>query len=187
MRNLLSALVAFLVVQLPANAYALLQKGADAPAITLDAAHAGKVEQFSLGDALSKGPVVVYFYPKSFTSVCTLEANLFAEAMPQFEKLGASVIGISTDDIETQKEFSTKECRDKFPVAADADGAVAKAYDSARARGGDSVMAARTSYVITPDGKIASAHAAGDAESHIATALKFLKAHPKNTGTPKAK
>lgn len=184
MRNLVSALLVGLFTQLPGPAFALLQKGVDAPSIKLDAAQAGKVEPFTLSEALKKGPVVVYFYPKSFTSVCTVEANLFAEAMPQFESLGASVIGISTDSIETQIEFSTKECRDKFPVAADPDGSVAKAYDSTHDRGGDAVMAARTSYVITPDGKIASAHAAGDAESHITTALQVLNKHQQPAETP---
>ena len=130
---------------------------------------------FTLSDALKKGPVVVYFYPKSFTSVCTEEANLFAEAMSEFEKLGSSVIGISTDTIETQREFSRLECRDKFPVAADPKGNVAKAYDALVGRGGG-VFASRTSYVITPDGKIASVLTAGDADSHIQSALASVKA-----------
>jgi len=84
---------------------------------------------FTLSEALKRGPVVVYFYPKSFTSVCTEEAHLFAEAMSEFEALGSSVIGISTDTIETQREFSRMECRDKFPVAGDPDGNVVKAYN----------------------------------------------------------
>jgi len=61
--------------------------------------------------------VVLYFYPKSFTQGCTLEAHAFAEAMDDFQKAGATVIGLSADDLETQKKFSTEHCRDKFPVA----------------------------------------------------------------------
>jgi peroxiredoxin len=117
----------------------------------------------------------VYFYPKSFTSVCTEEAHLFAEATPEFETLGASVIGISTDTIETQREFSRMGCRDKFPVAADPEGDVAKAYDVLVRRGGR-ILASRTSYVITPDGKVASVLTAGDAGSHIQSALASVKA-----------
>jgi len=164
--------VASAAVILPARAN--LAVGAPAPDFTIPSAVAGKATRFSLRDALSKGPVVVYFYPKSFTSVCTIEANLFAEAMPQFEALGASVIGISTDDIDTQRAFSTKECRDRFPVGADADGKVATAYDAVWGFG-KMVVASRTSYVVTPDGRIGSAHSASDAESHIETALSFVK------------
>jgi peroxiredoxin len=89
----------------------------------------------------------VYFYPKSFTSVCTEEAHLFAEAMPEFETLGSSVIGISADTIETQREFSRTACRDKFPVAADPQGKIVKAYDVLAWKEGDSIFASRTSYI----------------------------------------
>lgn len=155
-------------------ARAELTVGTTAPAFSAKAARGGSDMTFTLSEALKKGPVVVYFYPKSFTSVCTEEANLFAEAMPEFEKLGSSVIGISTDTIETQREFSRTECRDRFPVAADPEGKVVKAYDAASKRGG--TMASRTSYVVSPDGKIASVLTAGDAGSHIQSALAAVKA-----------
>jgi thioredoxin-dependent peroxiredoxin len=83
---------------------------------TVDAALGGKEFKFSLAEALKKGPVVLYFYPKSFTSVCTVEAHEFAENTENFAAAGASVIGLSGDKIEVQRDFSTKECRDKFPV-----------------------------------------------------------------------
>lgn len=160
---------------LPSIAKADLTVGTVAPLFSTKAAQGGEEVTFKLADALSQGPVVVYFYPKSFTSVCTLEAHLFAEAMPEFEKLGSSVIGVSTDTIETQKEFSREACRDKFPVAADPDGDIVKSYDAAGWELGGSVYASRTSYVITPDGKIASVLTASDAGSHIESALKFVK------------
>ena len=156
-------------------AWSELTVGMIAPAFSTKAAQGGSDRIFTLSEALKKGPVVVYFYPKSFTSVCTEEANLFAEAMPEFERLGSSVIGISTDTIETQREFSRMACRDKFPVAADPKGDVAKAYD-VLVRFGGGIIAGRTSYVITPDGKIASALTAGDAGSHIQSALTSVKA-----------
>jgi peroxiredoxin len=171
-RILLSCLLAGL---LPTLARSELPVGTIAPAFSTKAALGGRDLIFTLAEALKKGPVVVYFYPKSFTSVCTEEANLFAEAMPEFETLGASVIGISTDSLETQREFSRMACRDKFPVAADPKGNVAKAYD-ALVGFGSFIFAGRTSYVITPDGKIASALTAGDAGSHIRSALKSVKA-----------
>ena len=165
----------FLVGLLPSLAWSELTVGTTAPAISTQAARGGTDLTFRLSEALKKGPVVVYFYPKSFTSVCTEEANLFAEAMSKFETFGSSVIGISTDTIETQREFSRLECRSKFPVAADPKGDVAKAYD-VLVRFGGGIFANRTSYVITPDGKIASVLTAGDAGSHIQSALASVKA-----------
>ena len=165
----------FLVGLLPSLAWSELTVGTIAPAFSAKAAQGGTDLTFTLSKALKKGPVVVYFYPKSFTSVCTEEANLFAGAMPVFATLGSSVLGISTNTIETQREFSRMACRDQFPVAADSKGDVAKAYD-VLVRFGGGIIASRTSYVITPDGKIASALTAGDAGSHIQSALTSVKA-----------
>jgi peroxiredoxin len=169
-------LCCFLTGLLPSSAWAELTVGASAPAFSAKAAQGGTELRFTLSEALKKGPVVVYFYPKSFTSVCTKEAHLFAEAMPEFETLGSSVIGISTDTIETQREFSREGCRDKFPVAADPQGDIVKTYDALAWKDGDSLFASRTSYVITPDGKVGSVLTAGDAGSHIQSALAFVKA-----------
>ena len=166
----------FLMGLAPSLASAELKVGAIAPAFSAKAAQSGKDLSFTLSQALKKGPVVVYFYPKSFTSVCTEEAHLFAEAMPEFETLGSSVIGISADTIETQREFSRMECRDKFPVAADPNGKIVRAYDALAFEDGKTIYANRTSYVITPDGKIASVLTAQDADSHIRSALAFVKA-----------
>jgi peroxiredoxin len=164
-----------LIGLLPSLAWSELRVGTTAPAFSAKAAQGGTDLIFTLSAALKRGPVVVYFFPKSFTSVCTEEAHLFAEAMEEFEALGSSVIGISTDTLETQREFSRMECRDKFPVAADPEGQIVKAYD-ALVRFGGGIIASRTSYVITPDGKIASVLTTGDAGSHIQSALKSVKA-----------
>ena len=169
-------LSSFLVGLVPSLAWAELMVGTTAPAFSTKAALGGAELTFKLSEALKKGPVVVYFYPKSFTSVCTEEAHLFAEAMSEFETLGSSVIGISADTIETQREFSRTACRDKFPVAADPQGKIIKAYDVLAWKEGDSIFASRTSYVITPDGKIVSVLTAADAGSHIQSALKSVKA-----------
>src|SRR5262245_30218059 len=160
-----------LVGLLPPLAWSELPVGTIAPVFSTKAAQGGTDLTFTLSQALKKGAVVVYFYPKSFTSVCTEEAHLFADAIPEFEALGSSVIGVSTDTIETQREFSRMECRDKFPVGADPEGNVAKSYGVLI--GG---FANRTSYVIAPDGKIASVLTAGDAVSHIQSALASVKA-----------
>ena len=93
---------------------AALAVGAAAPDFTTDAALGGVALKFSLSETLKKGPVVLYFYPKAFTTGCTIEAHNFAEATPKFNALGATVVGISNDDIETLKKFSVEACRDKF-------------------------------------------------------------------------
>jgi peroxiredoxin Q/BCP len=128
-----------------------------APDFTVDAALGGKEFKFSFAEALKKGPAVLYFYPKSFTSVCTVEAHEFAENIENFAAAGASVIGLSGDKIEAQRDFSTKECRDKFPVGADPSFSVIKAYDAAfNIPVVGAAFANRISYVISPEGRFVS-------------------------------
>ena len=155
-------------------AVAVLKPGDPAPDFTVQAAQGGKEFTFSLAEALKNGPVVLYFYPKSFTSTCTLEAHEFAENIENFKAAGASVIGLSADPIEVQREFSVKECRDKFPVGADPERSVIKAYDAAFNRAG-AALASRISYVISPEGEILYAYADPNAEKHIENALEVVR------------
>ena len=113
-----------------APASAALKTGDRAPDFTAQASLGGKEFTFALADALKKGPVVLYFYPAAFTTGCTVEAHDFAEATDKFAALGATVIGVSHDDIATLDKFSTSECRSKFAVAADADQHIMKSYDA---------------------------------------------------------
>jgi len=172
LRTIAIAAVALAGLASVTPASAELPKGAKAPVFSTRAALAGKEFGFALKAALAKGPVVLYFYPKAFTRGCTLEANAFAEAMPQFKAAGASVIGMSADDIATLKDFSRKECRDAFPVGvASAD--VAKAYDVAL---GTSGLTSRTSYVIAQDGRIVAVHSNPDYRGHVEQTLAAVKA-----------
>ncbi|MDQ6941562.1 MAG: peroxiredoxin [Candidatus Eremiobacteraeota bacterium] len=148
-----------------------LEHGAPAPEFSLQAAQGGDVATVDLKAALAKGPVVLYFFPKSFTSGCTTEAHLFSEHIGDFKKLGATVIGVSGDDIETQKKFSTQECRSAFLVASDPGLKVAKQYDAQLA----DKYANRTSYVIAKDGTIAYAYTNLDASKHVENTLDALK------------
>jgi peroxiredoxin len=166
-----SALALSLLIS-TAPAFAALSPGATAPDFSTQGALAGKPFSFSLKQALKKGPVVLYFYPKSFTTGCTIEAHDFAEATPEFNKLGATVIGMSGDDIDTLKRFSTEECRNKFAVAA-ASPEVIKSYDVTLP-----VMSSRsnrTSYVIAPNGKIVFAYTAMNPEGHVSGTLDAVK------------
>jgi peroxiredoxin len=173
MQNMIMKFAAAAALALGAAAplCAELAEGVKAPVFATQAALAGKEFGFSLPAALAKGPVVLYFYPKAFTSGCTLEANAFAEAMPEFKKLGASVIGMSNDDIDTLKRFSREECRDAFPVGV-ASAKVIAAYDVAM---GSSGLANRTSYVIGRDGKVVTVYSSGDYRGHVTKTLEAVR------------
>ncbi|WP_419828257.1 peroxiredoxin [Sphingomonas sp.] len=154
------------------SASAALPVGAKAPDIATQASLAGKPFPFRLSNALRNGPVVLYFYPAAFTSGCTVEAHDFAEATPEFAKLGATVIGMSADPIDTLNRFSVSDCRSKFAVGSASKQTIA-AYDvklPVLARSN------RTSFVIAPDGKIVFAYTALDAAGHVDKTLAAVKA-----------
>lgn len=169
------AIAAILALGLSVPAAADLPVGAKAPVFTTKAALAGKEFGFNLRAALSKGPVVLYFYPKAFTQGCTLEANAFAEAMPQFKAAGATVVGMSNDTIDTLKRFSREECRDAFAVGV-ASRQVIDAYDVALVRDGkDTGITSRTSYVIAPSGRITMVHSDMDYRDHVRLTLEAVR------------
>lgn len=171
LRGVALGLAAF-AIQSPA-AHAALPTGSAAPAFSLQAALGGEVFDFSMREALKQGPVVLYFYPAAFTSGCTIEAHNFAEAVDEYRQYGATVLGVSADDIETLKKFSVSACRSKFAVAADADASVIGAYDARMAYRPD--RADRISYVITPDGKIYYEFSSRDPDNHVENTLAAVK------------
>src|SRR3982074_128094 len=169
-RPFLAALTTVLVA-IPA--YGALPDGAKAPDFSTDASLAGKEFKFSLADALKKGPVVLYFYPAAFTPGCTVEAHEFAEATDKFKALGATVIGVSHDPIDTLNKFSVSECRNKFAVASDADQSITKAYDAVLAVKPE--YSNRTSYVIAPTGKIIYEYTAMDPDKHVGNTMAAVE------------
>lgn len=173
MKTVLAAVTAASIV-LASPAFAALKVGDKAPDFTLQAATDGKVSDFSLKQALKSGPVVVYFYPKAFTGGCSLEAHQFSVNIDKFAARHVKVVGVSVDDIDTLKRFSSADCQGKFPVAADASAKVAAAYD-AKLPAVD--MAGRVSYVVSKDGRIAYVHDSVDAASHVPALLKAVGAN----------
>ncbi len=158
-----------LAVSLSLPALAALKAGDAAPDFTLQASLAGKPLTYALKDALKKGPVVVYFYPSAFTGGCNAQAHAFATNMDKFRAAGASVVGVSLDSIARLNDFSADPnyCAGQLPVASDADGKIAKSYDlmvrDAREGAKDTRgveighgMAERTTFIVTPDGKVSS-------------------------------
>lgn len=174
MRTRLITATAILLASAPAHA--ALKVGSRAPQFATQGALAGKAMQFDLAKALAKGPVVLYFYPKAFTKGCTLEAHAFSESMERFRKAGATVIGLSADDLPTLKKFSVEECRNAFPVGI-ASKQVIKQYDvSMPVVGAFKNMTSRTSYVIDRNGRIVMAHDDMDWSQHVAKSLAAVEA-----------
>ncbi len=155
------------------SALAALKVGAATPDFSTDAALGGAVFKFSLAQALKKGPVVLYFFPKAFTSGCTVEAHNFAEATPQFNALGATVVGISNDDIDTLKKFSIEACRNQFAVAADAGARIMKMYDATL--WALPSTADRISYVIGPDSKVLYVFSSLNPDQHVENTLQAVQ------------
>lgn len=163
----------FLTALIALPACAALNIGDKAPDFTTQASLAGHEFTFSLTEALKKGPVVLYFYPAAFTPGCTVEAHQFAEATEKYHALGATLIGLSNDKIDTLNKFSVSECRSKFAVAADSDQKIMKAYDAVLWT--KPAYANRTSYVISPAGKIIYAYTDLNPNKHVENTLGALK------------
>jgi thioredoxin-dependent peroxiredoxin len=149
------------------SASAALAPGVQAPDFTAQASLAGKDFTFSLKQALQKGPVVVYFYPSAYTGGCDIEAHTFATQKASFDTAGATIIGVSEDSLARLNTFSADPhyCAGKFPVASDANGAIAASYQlkiEAAQPGAKDVRGVemghgfieRTTFVIGQDGKI---------------------------------
>jgi thioredoxin-dependent peroxiredoxin len=173
MKGLLLGMLAAGIIAIPV--FAALKTGDKAPDFSAKASLAGKEFSFSLSAALKKGPVVVYFYPSAFTGGCNIEAHTFAENKEKFDAAGASIIGVSQDSIERLNAFSAdpQYCAGKIAVASDPDGSIAASYalTSNAARSGakdtrgvaiDHGFTERTTFVVTPDGKVAATFSSAD-------------------------
>jgi peroxiredoxin Q/BCP len=168
-----TALLALLACSLNQSALAALKPGDLAPEFSVQASLGGQVSTFSLAENLKKGPVVLYFYPAAFSSGCTIEAHLFAEAIEQYTALGATVLGVSNDKIDILNKFSVSECRSKFAVAADTDKKVMKSYDAVMLLMSD--YASRISYVIAPDHTIVYEYSSISPDKHVENTLQALR------------
>lgn len=183
---MLAAATLAALANLPAQA--ALKAGDNAPGFTTQASQAGKAFEFSLKEALKKGPVVVYFYPSAYTGGCNVQAHTFAVNHDKFTAAGATVVGVSLDSIARLNDFSADPnyCAGKFPVATDADGKIARSYDLAireatagkkDTRGLDIEHASteRTTFIVTPDGRIAAAVGGLTPAANVEKALETVQ------------
>lgn len=169
------ALCAVLGALVASPAAAALKAGDAAPDFTLQGYQAGKPLTFSLAQARKKGPVVLYFFPAADTKGCNIEAKMFADAIPQFQAAGATVIGVTAGNLEKLQKISsdTDKCSGKFPVAADPGAKVAKQYDAILPM--KPGWSDRTSYVIAPNGKVVHAYSKLDPSEHVSETLGAVK------------
>lgn len=170
------------------SAFAALPEGATAPDFKIPASLGGKEFNYSLQESLKNGPVVVYFYPSAYTRGCNIQAHEFSVNTDRFKAAGASVVGVSLDSIARLNEYSADPefCAGKFPVASDTDGHVAKAFQlnvrapesgkvDTRGSAIDHGYAERTTFVITPDGKIAATIGGLTPKENVLKALEVVQ------------
>jgi peroxiredoxin len=183
-----SALLALSATWLAWPAHAALKEGDTAPDFRLQTSQAGKPFNYALKDALRKGPVVVYFYPSAFTNGCNVQAHLFAQNVEKFAAAGASIVGVSLDSIARLNDFSADPqfCAGKIPVASDADGKVARAFDlpvtevpagrkDTRGIEIDHARTERTTFVVTPDGRVAATVGGVSPDQNVRKALEIVQ------------
>lgn len=186
MLRLVTACLVATAVALPATA--ALAPGQSAPYFALRASLAGKAFDFSLKESLKKGPVVVCFYPSAFTGGCNIQAHSFAVNHDKFKAAGASVIGVSLDNIKRLNDFSADpaSCGGKVAVASDEDGKTARSYDlkvrdavagrkDTRGVDLDQGFAERQTFVVTPDGKVAATIGGVAPEANVLKALDVVR------------
>jgi len=175
-----------------APSFAALKVGDTAPDFTATASIGGKDVTFHLNEALRKGPVVVYFYPSAYTGGCDLEAHTFAENKDKFDTAGASIIGVSADNLDRLNQFSADPnfCAGKFPVASDESLKIAKSYDLATTpakEGAKDVRGVeighgfieRVTFVVGKDGRIVSVMSSKDdgikPDEHVYKSLAMVE------------
>jgi thioredoxin-dependent peroxiredoxin len=190
MNRFLAGILMAAVAAVPA--FAALKQNDKAPDFSAKASLAGKEFNFSLKDALKKGPVVVYFYPSAYTGGCNIEAHTFAENKEKFDAAKATIIGVSRDSIQRLNAFSAdpEYCAGKVAVASDADGAIANSYGLTKTaiRPGfkdtrgveiDHDFTERTTFIVTPDGKISDVFSTNDDKinpaDHVAKSLAAVQ------------
>ena len=151
-KRILQTLLVLCITSLASSALAVVdppEVGKAAPSFSLSS-HEGK--QVSLKDYSGKW-VVLYFYPKDFTSGCTVEARNFQRDLAKYEEAGVVILGVSVDDVTSHKSFCEKEGL-HFRLLADTDNKVSEAYNSVMEYQGKK-LSARNTFIIDSKGKIA--------------------------------
>ncbi len=168
-RSLVGALLVFVSVAAAFGAGSTAPAaGSPAPAFTLTNNNGDATK---LSDFHGKW-VVLYFYPKDFTSGCTLEAHNFQSDLKKYEQLNAVILGVSVDTASSHKDFCAKEGL-SFKLLSDPDAKVSAEYGSVMEYEG-AKLSARNTFVIDPEGKIAKVYLGVKPAAHSAEVLTAL-------------
>ncbi len=148
----------------------MIAVGEPAPDFDLEIVGGGRVQ---LRDALTRGPLVLFFYPKDATPGCTVEVCSFRDAYQDFVDAGAQVIGVSSDTVVSHGRFATKYDL-PYPLASDPGGKVRDAYGVPKTLG---LIPGRVTFVIDRDGLVRSVfNSQFGADKHVPAALEALRA-----------
>ncbi len=143
--------------------------GASAPDFTLRSQDG---EEVNLGSVLGQKDVVLYFYPKDNSPGCTTEAHAFKDSYGVFKELGAEVIGVSSDSVDSHRDFAAK-CDLPFTILSDSDGKVRKLYGVPSSLG---LLPGRVTYVIDRKGVVRHTFSSQlNPSKHVDEAVKVLK------------
>src|SRR5437764_9123555 len=169
MKNMiLSALIGLSTFGLMAATQAQPEVGKPAPGFSLTTGDGSKV---NLKDYHGKW-VVLYFYPKDFTSGCTLEAHNFQRDLQKYEQINAVILGVSVDTAESHKSFCAKEGLN-FKLLADTDAKVSNEYGSVMEYNGMK-LSARNTFIIDPKGNVAKVFVGVKPAAHSEEVLAAL-------------
>lgn len=147
----------------------MIKEGQNAPDFSLQGSD-GKMHRLS--DFKGKN-LVLYFYPRDDTPGCTIEARGFNELLEKYDKLGAAIVGISTDGIDSHKKFCDKYSL-RFLLLSDPDSNVIKKYDAYGNKGVFGFGTIRKTYIIDKKGKIAKIFGKVQAIGHNQEVLSVL-------------
>jgi peroxiredoxin Q/BCP len=148
--------------------------GAAAPTFNLTSNEGKPV---SLGDFKGKW-IVLYFYPKDFTSGCTLQARNFQKDLEKYNAANAVILGVSVDSAESHKDFCAKEGLN-FKLLSDSDAKVSEQYGSIMEYNG-AKLSARNTFIVNPQGKIAKVYEKVKVAGHSDEVLAALAALQKS-------
>ncbi len=167
--NIRKILIVGVLALIPLALSAKVEVGQPAPDFTLTSQDGNQVSLSQF-----KGHwVVLYFYPKDFTSGCTVEAHKFQEDQDKYKALDAAIVGVSVDTADSHKQFCTKEGL-TFKLLADPTAKVPAEYDSIMEYQGTK-LAARHTFLIDPSGKIVKSYMDVNPKNHSEEVLADLK------------
>lgn len=165
---MLSTLLACLLLLWGHIAQAQLKTGEKVPAFRLKDQNG---QLFDLASVLGKQPLVIYFYPKDETSICTKEACSFRDSYEKFQQYGAKVIGISSDGVQSHREFAANH-KLPFTLLADTANQARKLFGVPK----NFVLPGRVTYVVDKKGIVVHQfNSMRNAEQHVTESLEALK------------